>query len=268
MDSTKDLLENLTNAISAAKALIHDIKVVTGTSRLKRVSMILFNNLAEKADSVRVLVAAGNGVGLELITRSAFETYLDIINLYLHRPQYEHYLLYMSAEQQRKSLQAIVNYPDSPFSKSIADHTVQEVGLTVDQMLAGTDAELQLHKAKLSKTYMDGKRKASDPQAKVNTSVQLRSELAGRQNEYESIYRMLSRSTHSDIAFMLRGIIKGRNFVWPPNQTKPSILAIDFITGMLLDTSVLIAKKLNRPAAHINAIGRARQEMIQKMPNL
>ena len=60
-------------------------------------SMLTYNNLVQKGDSVLALVDAEKAGGLAVIARSAFENYIDLINLFGHRPEYLQYVEYMSS---------------------------------------------------------------------------------------------------------------------------------------------------------------------------
>ena len=247
MNLATSLTELLRASVNLGHRFVKHVNVTPRTKRQKRMSMLMYNNLVQKGDSVLTLVDAEKAVGMEVITRSAFENYIDIINLFQHRPQYLQYVFYMSSTQQVRGIESLLENRQSPFSVSIINNMPDKLGITIEQALEMTREEKQLYKSQLSKVYTDGNRPISQPRSRVNTSVRLRSELAGKLDLYESMYRMFSRSTHSDVMGMLNGVVKDLEFVWPPEPPRPSLLVVDTMTMMILETSEILVKKLRKP---------------------
>jgi len=237
----------LRDTIGAAQHLLQSTNIVVRTTPQKRLALLVFHDLTKKADAVHELAAAGKSAGLEIIARSAFENFVDLLNLYRHPDHYPGYLLYLLAEGQRKGLQALVNNPDSPYSRSIRDQAPKTLGLTIEQMLEDVKLEKKQYERKLTAQFRVSNKKKKVTQRNVDTTVKLRAKLAGKSHEYESMYRMYSRPAHADIGSMLSSVIRGDEFVWPPIDTPPSSMAIDLATRMLIEGSILIAKKMTRP---------------------
>ena len=250
----------LRQAINASRNLINSVNVVPGTSRQKRLALLVFHDLAQKCDAIHTLCANGNAVGPEIIGRSAFENFVDLTNIYRHPDLYVDYLLYVSADQQRRALQAILNTPESPYSRSIIDAAPTELGLTVQQMLDATKSELQDHKALLTTQYRRPNKKIPVKQRNVETSTRHRSRMAGMLHEYDSLYRLYSRPAHGDIGSMLGSFISGNNFVWPPLDVPPSTLPVDLALRMLIDSGKLLARKLRRPNVRFRDVEKKRND--------
>jgi len=161
-------------------------------------SMLIYNNLVQKADSVLSLVDVNKAIGTEVIARSAFENYVDLINLFKHRPDYLQYVKYMSSDQQERSVRNLIKSKQSPFSRSRIRGLQGQFGITAEESLAMIREERSDFRSRLSTVYTIGNKPISEPKVRVNTSVRFRCELAGKLDEYESLYCILSRSTHSD----------------------------------------------------------------------
>ncbi|HNP36036.1 MAG TPA: DUF5677 domain-containing protein [Woeseiaceae bacterium] len=241
------MIELLRASVKVGHRFIQHVKVTPRTKTQKRMSMTMYNNLVQKGDSLLALVDAEKAVGMELIARSAFENYIDLINLFRHRPQYLQYVLYMSSVQQVRGIERMLENRESPFSTSIISKMPGELGITIEQALEMTKEERAQYRSKLSRVYTDGNKPISEPRSRVNTSVWFRSELAGRLDLYESMFRLFSRSTHSDVMAMLKGVVKEWEFVWPPEQPEPSTLAVDALTMMIHETSEILVRKLRKP---------------------
>ena len=100
--------------------------------------MLIYNNLVQKGDSIVALVDAEKTVGMEVIARSAFENYIDLINLFKHRPEYLQYVKYMSSAQQVRSIENLIKNRQSPFSVPIIRSMPERFGITIEQSLEMT----------------------------------------------------------------------------------------------------------------------------------
>ena len=247
MNLANALTELLRASVKIGYRFVKHVKITPRTKSQKRMSMMIYNNLVQKGDSVLALVDAEKAVGMEVIARSAFENYIDLVNLFKHRPQYLQYVLYMSSVQQVRGIESLLDNRQSPLSVSIVNSMPKQLGITIEQALEMTKEEKIHYRSRLSRVYTDGNKPISEPRSRVNTSVRLRSELAGQLDQYESMYRMLSRSTHSDVMGMLKGVVKDWKFVWPPEPPQPSLLVIDAVTMMIHETSEILVNKLRKP---------------------
>lgn len=210
-------------------------------------SMLIYNNLVLKGDSILTLVDAEKAVGMEVIARSAFENYIDLVNLFKHRPEYLDYLKYMSSAQQERGIKKLIKNPRSPLAISTVRGLPEQFGITIEQSLEMVKEEKLEFRSRLSRTYTDGNKPIAEPRSRVNTTVKLRNDLAGQLEKYESLYGILSRSTHSDFTSMLKGVFKDGGYVWPPEPPQPSLIVIDAVTMMIHETTEILAKKLRKP---------------------
>lgn len=224
-------------------------------------SMLIYNNLVQKGDSILTLVDARKAVGMEVIARSAFENYIDLINLFKHRPEYLDYLNYVSSVQQGRGIKNLIKNRHSPLAVSTIRGLSEQFGITIEESLNMVREEELEFKSRLSKTFTGGNKPISEPRASVNTTVKLRSELAGQLEKYETLYGILSRSTHSDFLSMLKGVLKGGGFTWPPDSPDPSLLAIDSVTEMIHETTEILAKKLRKPFPAVKKLIEERQRL-------
>ncbi len=247
MNLANTLTELLRASVKVGHRFVKHVKITPRSKDQKRMSMLIYNNLVQKGDSILTLVDAEKAVGMEVIARSAFENYIDLINLFKHRPEYLQYVKYMSSAQQVRSIENLIKNRQSPFSVPIIRSMPGRLGITIEQALEMTKEEKIQFRSGLSRVYTDGNKPISEPRSRINTSVRLRSELAGQLDKYESIYRILSRSTHSDFMSMLKGVFTDWGYVWPPEPPQPSLLVIDAVTMMIHETSEILAKKLRKP---------------------
>ena len=218
MNFATALTELLRASVDAGHRFVKHIKITPRSKDQKRMSMLIYNNLVQKGDSILTLVDAEKAVGMEVIARSAFENYIDLINLFEHRPEYLDYLKYMSSAQQERGIKNLIKNPRSPLAASTVRGLPKQFGITIEQSLEMVKEEKLEFRSRLSRIYTDGNKPISEPRSQVNATVKLRSELAGQLEKYESLYGVLSRSTHSDFLSMLKGVFKGGGYSWPPNR--------------------------------------------------
>lgn len=237
----------LNTAVREAGKLADSAKVVQRTKAQKRLGLTVYCNLTAKAESIHTLAQSGKYAGMEIIARSLYENYADLVNIYRYPQNYVDYMFYLSAEQQRSALQAILNFPDSQYSQTILKNAPSQVGLTVEQMLTASKAELQEHARKLTAQYRVPNKNRKPKDRRVDTRVSRRFELAGLNDEYQAIYKMFSKSIHSDIGSMLSAVIQGDDFIWPPAKVRPSSLVVGLVTKIVIDASLTMSSKLKKP---------------------
>lgn len=261
MDLQSSLTELLRASVKVGHCFVKHVKITPRSQDQKRMSMLIYNNLVQKGDSILALVDAEKAVGMEVIARSAFENYIDLINLFRHRPEYLDYVKYMSSARQERGIENLIKNRQSPLAASTISGLSEQFGITIEQSLEMVKEEKLEFKSGLSKVYTDGNKPISEPRSRVNTTVKRRSELAGQLENYESLYGILSRSTHSDFLSMLKGVFKGGGYVWPPESPEPSLLVIDFVTMMILESTELLAKKLRKPFPELKRLSKNRHRL-------
>lgn len=266
MDLRRTLTKTLRSSVKVGHRFVKHVKITPRSKDQKRMSMLIYNNLIQKGDSVLALVDAERAVGMEVIARSAYENYIDLINLFKHRPEYLEYIKYMSSAQKERGIENLLKNPQTPLAESTIRNISERYGITIEESLEMVKEETMEFRSGLSKVYTDGNKPISDPRTKVNTSVKLRSELAGQIDNYESVYRILSRSTHSDFLSMLKGVFKGGGYVWPPESPQPSLFVVDFVTKMIHETTVILAKKLRKPFPAVKKLIEERERLLSKRP--
>lgn len=247
MNFATSLIELLRASVEVRHLFVKHVKITPRSKDEKRMSMLIYNNLVQKGDSILALVDSDKAVGVEVVARSAFENYIDLINLFKHRPEYLDYIKYMSLAQQERGINNLIKNRCSMLAASTTQSLPEKYGITVEQSLEMVKEEKLECGSRLSRTYTAGNKPISEPRSKVNTTVKLRSELAGHLEEYETLYGVLSRSTHSDFLSMLNGVFKGGGYTWPPESPAPSLWVIDFVTMMIHETTDISAKKLRKP---------------------
>ncbi len=264
MNLQTKLTELLRASVKVGYRFVEHIKIMPRSKDQKRMSMLIYNNLVQKADSIRTLVDAEKAVGMEVIARSAFENYIDLINLFKHRPDYLQYVKYVSSDQQERGIKNLIKNRESPFSRSVVGGLPGQFGITIEESMEMVTGEKLDFRSRLSKVYTDGNKSIFEPRARVNTSVRFRSELAGKLDEYESLYRILSRSTHSDFVGMLRGVFKGDGYVWPPEAPQPSLFVIDSVTMMIHETTETLARKMRKSFPAVKKLIKEREKIHSK----
>lgn len=264
MNLTATLTELLRASVKVGHRFVKHVKITPGSKNQKRMSMLIYNNLIQKGDSILTLIDTEKAVGMDVVARSAFENYIDLINLFKHRPDYLQYVEYMSSAEQERSIRSLIKNRQSSFSKSIIRGLPGQSGITIEESLEMVNEEKSDFRSRLSRVYTDGNKPISDPKARVNTRVRFRSELAGKLDEYESLYRVLSRSTHSDFVGMLRGVFKGDGYVWPPEPPQPSLFVIDSMTMMIHETTEILARKMRKPFPAVKKLIKQREQLRSK----
>ena len=218
-----ELTSLLSEAIAQAKRLMNRFKIAPRTKRHKSFAQIVLCELVRKAESVEAMANAKAYSGVNIVVRAAFENYVDLLNLLKYPNHYPDYMTYLSFEQNRSYLQAMLDSPSSPFAKSISHFSVTTYGEPLGITLANTKKDLDAIRQALPSQFLEKRRKSSTP--KVNTSTKLRFKVAERENEYDGAYKLLSYHTHGALAVLLDGIRKGNELQWPPAETAIVFLA-------------------------------------------
>ena len=125
--------EILSKIIGQAKKLIQSFKVAPQTKNKKIFALIILNEIISKCESVEAMARANTWSGINTVTRSALESYADLLNVLTYGDDYADYMSWMSLNQQRSTFQAIVSNPASKYAK------ILEAGLKVTQGRTPTD---------------------------------------------------------------------------------------------------------------------------------
>jgi hypothetical protein len=252
----------LTRAIRAAWQVWNSVPWSKRLRFEKMLAILVMRELLRKAESVHAMSTLSAPGGIDVVVRSAFETFADLSNLLQRGATYAAYMQYQSWEQQRSVFQAVLNFPNSPFSKSIATTGQAENGIDIATMLTVVKTEQQKSRARLTADYMDGNREPSDAKARVASSDRHRFVLAGLLHEYECVYRHLSNSAHGRVGTMLNGLVEGDEVVWPPGAERHATASVDLMAGMVLDAGKRFGRRYRKRVASLAAIQRERQDLL------
>jgi hypothetical protein len=247
----------LDEAIEAAHRLLKHFKVAPRTKPQKLYLMIVLNEIARKSGSVLAMARADANAGINVVTRSAFESYADLLNLLRYKRDYVTYMSWASLNQQRTVLA-----PLASGSKEIYESfkkEAQRLGLTPEQMAAETQNLLDEYESNLPALF-------KNRQGRVNPRDKLRFELAGLEKQYDSLYRQLSGGAHGRISAMIDGIAKVGHVQWPPTEPeyRPS-LAIQALCSILLESARRVAIAYKKPVEPFRHIARKQAKLSRKV---
>lgn len=253
-----ELAALIPKAVAASKKLLNDFTVAPTTTNEKLFALIVLCELVRKAESVSAMATARAYSGINIVLRAAIENYVDLVNLIAYPQHYPDYMVYLSLNQQRSSLQAMLDNPSSPFAQSIATQSTAMYGHSVEQALAMIKTQLEAGGKNLPRQF----RERGDKTRKVDTREKLRFDLAGKNNEYDAVYRLLSNHVHGRLAVMLDGIRHEDTVRWPPREPDASPVGVDSMCAVLLESSLRIARKYQKPMAQLRNLKRERDSII------
>ena len=128
-------------------------------------------------------------------------------------------------------------------------------------MIAELDKGMVQNRGRLTKQYFDGGKTKNEQSSKVNTSAKHRFDLAQMESEYESMCRLCSGATHSQVSSMLSGVGAAGTFDWPPEAMKPSIALLDSTAGAIITGWQRTVRNINKPVGTDNALKRRLEEI-------
>jgi hypothetical protein len=261
-DTLAKLLPELIAAVT--RLLYKDFKLAPRQKRYKTFALIVLNDLMRKSESVAAMVAAGAYAGVNVVARSAFETYADLVNLFKHSGTYPEYMLWMSHGQQKTVLESLVN-PDSPYADAFAADARAYGGPPPKELLAHIVSERDAIAVALPDIY---KTSVGD----VRDRDIFRFELAGLRHEYGALYRQLSGGAHDRVSSMGEGIFPPAEdgLQWPPSKSlvSPPLMALNAACEMLHRSGRLVARKFAKPTAVLDRLGRRLDEIRGDRPSL
>ena len=248
-DEFDEIAAVLSNVIRESKRLLTRFKVAPRTKRYKLFALIVLNELFRKCESVEAMAHASAYSGINVVTRAAFENYADLLNLFKYKDAYPDYMLWAACNQDRSFLQPITEKP-TEFAQSFELGAKTSLGRTPSEMLAETLQQMDAIEQVLPAAF-------KDRNGKVQKRDILRFELAGKVDEYNSLYRHLSHGAHGRVGAMLEGIMHGDEIQWPPTDpvTRP-LVAIDCLSAILIESCGRVAKKFNKPDAPLKKLAK------------
>ena len=241
------ILKVLDRAIRETRTLLKRFKVAPRTKRHKLFALMVLNEIVRKGDSVVAMANVRSDAGINTIARAALENFADFKNLFKHGDEYTHYMVWAAANQLRSFLQPMTD-KSSDFATSFEKRAKRSMGLSAGELLTHSIDQMQTAEDILSAKF-------KNKDGKVQRRDLLRFELAGLVGEYNALYRHLSVSAHGRIFGMVDGVLDGEDINWPPSEPviRP-LVALDCICAMLLEASVSLARKYNKPIAPIKTV--------------
>lgn len=247
IDEFEAHIDLLSEIIGQAYRLFDRFKIAPKSKNKKLFALITLNEITQKCESVVAMARADSWAGIVVVTRSAFESYADLLNCLSLGDDYADYMIWMSLKQQRSFFQTIGDDPDSKYYQSIDTH-LKTKGGSVKKVIAETNQQLD----ELAKKLPD---RFKDKNGRVVGRDRLRFEIAGIANEYNTLYRRLSASAHGRLSDMLDGIMVGDDINWPPAKpTEPPLVAADCLGAILLESCGRMATAYKKPDAPLKAL--------------
>jgi len=254
IDEFEAHIDMLSEVIEQAHRLFDRLKIAPNSKNKKLFALITLNEMVRKCESVVAMARANAWAGVVVVTRSAFESYADLLNCLSFGDDYADYMAWMSFKQQRSFFQTISSTPDSKYHQSINKYLITKGG-GVKKVAADTNRQLDELANKLPDNF-------KDKRGSVIGRDQFRFEIAGLTDEYNALYRRLSASSHGRISDMLDGIMVGDDIHWPPvKPTEPPLVAADCLCAMLLESCIRVAKAYKKLGAPLKALARKNAEL-------
>lgn len=248
----QEIAEVLRDTIRQSRQLLEKrFKIAPKTKRYKLFILIVLTELVRKCESVDAMAKANTHSGINAVTRSAFESYADLLNLLKYKDDYADFMIWVSHNQQRSFLQPMTGDKKSGFSDAFAMSMKESTGESPDQMLLQTLEAMGELEQNLPDIF-------KNKHGKVQTRDMLRFELANKADAYNLLYRHLSGGAHGRLSAMLEGIATDDGEIqWPPSDsTTPPLVAMDSLCAMLIETSGVVAKQFQKPEAPFKQLAR------------
>lgn len=248
----------LSAVIAQARRLFEHFKIAPQTKNAKLFVLIVLNELVRKCESVEVMAQTGKWSGIAVVTRSTFESFVDLLNCLTLGDDYVTFMIWMSLNQQRSQFQAVVENPESPYSNAL-EAFVSTQGRTSREILTETIQQMDEISRQLPDEF---KNKNGD----VIKRDLFRFELAGQVDEYNALYRRLSAGAHGRVSEMQDGIIVDDEIQWPPGEpSEPPLVAADCVCAMLLDACLRVAKAYKKPEAPLKSLAKENAALKREM---
>ena len=228
-------------AILATEELLEKFGLTQTSKPTKLNALIVSKELLEQAKSIHSLLQSECYAGIEPIARVAFTNYADLVNL-LAKPEYFHYLAYMSLNQQRKYTQIQLESKDGKYEAQVQEN----LGISLQQMIDTLKQHMSSRKSSLTREYMHNRDDPMSPESKVNISDQYRFHMAGLSKEYDSLYRGFSSRSHGHIGTIAGKAIDGETLVWPPKQASKPLWVSGLLALMLAKGGSSLGKKFGK----------------------
>lgn len=224
----------------------------------KLFALVILNEIVRKCESVVAMARAGSWAGINVVTRSAFESYADLVNCLSLGEDYVNYMTWMSFKQQQSFLQSINHTPDSRYHKSI-DSVLNAKGRGIEDVVTETKQQIEDLASDLPDRFKD---KNGD----VIRRDQFRIEIADIIDEYNALYRRLSASAHGRLSDMIDRIMVGDDIQWPPSKpTEPPLVAADCLCAILLESCGRLAKVYRKADAPLKSLARKHTELRREL---
>ena len=260
MKTHSEHFEELAGLLSAAidetkRLLFEQFKVAPQTKAYKLFALIVANELLRKGESTAAMLAVGAYSGVNVVVRSAFESYADLLNLLKHTDTYPRYMQWASLNQQRSLFQSLANAPSSPFARALEQDAPADVGQSVQGMLDHVVHMMQENAQALPELYKNAN-------GEVQSRDKFKFELANLSADYDGLYRHLSGSAHGRVSAMLEGVMHGEQIQWPPSDPlERPFVALESLCAMLLEGGRMLAERFDKPVAPLRRLARKQAKL-------
>lgn len=253
-DEFKRRLAFLKSATAQARRLLRELKMARRSKPVKRYTLLVLNDLTRKCESIVAMAESKSRRGIDVVARSCFESYVDIINLFQFGDEYTVYMEWRSNRQQLSSMQPFVRRR-SKISDFYERQAQQLFGKNLASVVEDIKSEMAILEKKMASRY-------KDRNGNVQRRDRLRFELAQHDEEYDQVYRTLSFAVHSNVAGMLEGIADRGTVTWPPGEpANEPIASLNEVSKMLLISTRHLARRYKKPVGPINRLIRQLEEI-------
>lgn len=238
-----DFVDLLSKIVCQSRQLLESFEAPSPSPKLNELfTLMALTGIVRNSESVKAMAQAGAYGGIDVVARSAFETYADLLNLLKHKEQYPRYMVWASYNQQRTLLGPVtsggVSRYKEPFEKAAKSR-----GQGADELLAVTRNSMEEIEQSLPDSFKDRK-------GKVKTGDKFKFELAEKVDEYDALYRHLSYAAHGRVVNLGQGIVQDDGSIrWPPGGLSQPLLIIDSVCAILLESCALVAREFNKADA-------------------
>lgn len=238
----KDITHSLEKIVDISKETIVEKRQVENNNN-KIYIVVLYSTIIQYAQAVIGSLKSNDLIAIPTVFRSLFEAYIDLINLC----KYENYhcVLYANYLGERiKMLEATFKNPKNPYFKDTIEQ-INDIGGEIKKLRS------KLNEAQKEISKFDGDVK----------QIKTRFRLAGLEEIYTGIYKLLCQDSHNDLLRLESrhlkdseiGLTVSMNTNWDLKDVAPHILTTIGIIKMSLE-KVFEKLEYGEPKEYLNQI--------------
>lgn len=250
-------IDIVSRTIPHARSLLRSFDVEPESAEL--VPLVTLDEIVRKCQSIVAMARPDAWTGIVPVARSVFESYADLCNLIVLGHEYSVYMFWLSQDQLHRFFSGINANPSSQEYANVEAY-FRSKSRSVDWALKETARQKRETDDRLSSRF-------KTKSGYVREGVSFRFGLAGLEDEYNSVYRLLCGGTHGNLSDISGGIFDSGEFQWPPGPEAPPLLAAQFVADKLIDSCVRLARGYNRPIVRFARLKRVagRRELRNRM---